>query len=67
MLSKEQRDILRDMRDETIDAEEKTALRVALNYIYKLESQLNDARTLARSIMELTKPKFNQSNDEKGE
>lgn len=64
MLTKEQRTILREMRDETIDAEEKNALRVALNYVYKLEAQLSDARTLARSIMELTKTKNHDSGGE---
>jgi hypothetical protein len=41
---------LRDLRNDTIDPEDKKLLRKTLNYIQALEAKLHSTRTLARAI-----------------
>jgi hypothetical protein len=44
------RQSLRDLRDAIDDAEDKTIIRKAINYISMLESKLHAVRTFAKAI-----------------
>ena len=53
----EDKQALRDMRDEMEDPEDKSILKKALNYIYEAERKLVAIRVFAKAIDDVTKDK----------
>ena len=53
----EEKQALRDMRDDMEDPDDKSILKKALNYIYDAERKLQAIRIFAKSIDEYTKVK----------
>jgi hypothetical protein len=57
----EDKQALRDMRDDMADETDKSLLKRALNYIYDVERKLQAIRVFAKSIDEYTKTKGDEA------
>jgi predicted nucleotidyltransferase len=56
-LNYEDKQALRDMRDDMADETDKSLIKKAINHIYELERKMQAIRVFAKSIDEYTKTK----------